>query len=1247
MSRTKNISILKSVLFVVTLVLCFVGKAQTYPVQTNLSTTGPYYNYLSYYADENRHLQAVVTLTDFNSPPVQARLRLRIEGPGYELKTNVSTPIGNAFTLEPGIPNFINGIDLAPYFQSQNLIVSPSGVDLNNLPEGFTTICVEVIRDGTGGEIISTNNCTSFFLQRFQPSQAIFPMCESSVDPEEMFYTFQWTSPVGYVPSIGTELNYTFSLYEWNDPNNYTIFETGQGLVYTTQTTTPIVQLSDFDLTLQEGKEYVWRVESQITSFGMPVNMIENNGLSAPCTFIYGESQTLEESLADGLTIDLNANGEGERKGKAFWTVIDNTPGEGLSTYSSYLVTYRKKPIGNEGYELTWFNDTVTNFNHFIYQLEASTTYEVEVSGIVSDFISEPSNRVDFTTMDPREYACGEQDLPYLLPNYNPLPTAEAGMHFQIGQFDMQVSEISPTGSTGHYSGKGLIPVAFLGGAQAKVRFDDILVDDQFVVREGQVDVITDGLDNWLHEQYQQFIDPIYVSGTIDSAYVQDGVAWVVVDGVSLGPYTFDPPDYPIVINDDSGNQYTIWPNGTVTVNSYLVVSDDYLEVDSDQAANFVQNNNESFGFDAKEHMQWHENYEVILLSDSTHYFVPNKSVGEGETDVVDIQLPSGTSSVTYKLDGTTSISASGNTITIPSNISKGEHAIYAYNNGNRIGKLNLFVYEQKEKELVIVPIGNLTYSQSDLKTILDQTLGEANIDVTVNVAAQWNNDTYTNSKAIELPTDVGLMNKYSDDMRALRDAYFEANSNATQNANYLFVIPGFDDTSVDGYMVRGKSLGFVASNATLLTYAHELGHGLGALNHTWKDNGPEQGVTDNLMDYEGENPQPLDELTKAQWKELRDLDFVPSFWDSAEDAELRSPKYLDSFNLVGNFCMQDMICSVSKYTQFYNSNSNSLRWQDSIKFKFFTDSTFQNLNSSYLWKYNGAGQKSWTITNSTNSSFIYSFDPNDTLVCDRRITSYCNTTTPIIIPPLPPKVFDYLVYIAYPMDKARPGVNDYSAGAIAYRALMGDKKIQVGHTGICFVKSDTISERAKIDYYDFGRFNSSQSNLGNGIRRHYDLGYLQIAVDVTDSTYKLIDRDSIEIKINNIPYFAGHLDKYGRKEIAFAPLPRSNFNSAYSLATSSFYSVRDFGFGTNKSFCTDFVHDVFNAGGIPMADISSIVSNLANRFAMTAFLISKDKDPLLMKYWDNGDPFLRDINKSPLPINYSIYLQNKYLKFN
>jgi hypothetical protein len=176
MIRRTKIASFKRVLLALALLVNFCSIAQIYPVQTTLSTSGPYYNYLSYYADENHHLQAIVTLTDFNSGPIQARLRVRIEGPGFTAFTNPNFNVGNTFTLDPGIPNFINGIDLAPYMATQNLIVQPSGVDLNNLPEGFTTICVDVIRDGTSQEILSTNNCTSFFLQRFQPPQPIFPM---------------------------------------------------------------------------------------------------------------------------------------------------------------------------------------------------------------------------------------------------------------------------------------------------------------------------------------------------------------------------------------------------------------------------------------------------------------------------------------------------------------------------------------------------------------------------------------------------------------------------------------------------------------------------------------------------------------------------------------------------------------------------------------------------------------------------------------------------------------------------------------------------------------------------------------------------------------------------------------------------------------------------------------------------------------------------------------------------------------
>ena len=270
MRNNLHIVFRKALLLMLLMLFQWKVSAQVYPVQTNVSTSGPYYNYLSYYADENQHLQAIVTLTDFTAGPVDCRLRIRIEGPGYELRTNPNLVIGVPFTLNPGVPNFINGIDLAPYLQESNLIIEPIGVNIDALPEGFTTVCIDVIRDGATQEVLSTNNCTGFFLQRFQPAQALLPICASNISTDEVFHTFQWAPPIGYVPSIGSELTYTFSLYEWSDPSNFNIFETGQGLVYTAQTTTPLVQLSNYDVLLQEGMTYVWRIESQISSNGIP-----------------------------------------------------------------------------------------------------------------------------------------------------------------------------------------------------------------------------------------------------------------------------------------------------------------------------------------------------------------------------------------------------------------------------------------------------------------------------------------------------------------------------------------------------------------------------------------------------------------------------------------------------------------------------------------------------------------------------------------------------------------------------------------------------------------------------------------------------------------------------------------------------------------------------------------------------------------------------------------------------------------
>ncbi|XOV68570.1 MAG: hypothetical protein ACFHU9_05200 [Fluviicola sp.] len=872
-----------------------------WPVQTNTFMEPFANNYLSYFSDQNNHLQILVTLTDQNATAVPAKLKIRMEGNGWWIETKQEPNSIPPLELEPFVSNIITGIDLQPYFFESNLNKSDASLDLNNLPEGQVELCVEVY--GIGGTLttIGGNQCTYFNIERLQPPQ-FFPMaCGTTLDTNLMFHTFQWTPATGFSPLIGAEIEYTFSLYEVVDPNNYAIQVSNQiGLIHQEVTPFQTIQINLFDLNLQVGKKYIWQVRAIVYDNGVPRQMVDNDGFSGICEFHFGEAQSLEESLVDGLEIVLNAQANTQYKGTASWTVTDNTPNTGLSTYERYFVEYRLQPDAQHP-NPTWHYDTVIALNKLIYQLAPESTYEVRVSGMAGSFTSDPTPIVSFTTPAAIDYVCGDEQIPFRPSQFTPNENIRVGDQVQIGQFLMNITEAIPQYEPGRYGGQGWIPVEFLGGARANVIFENILIDNEYVVRDGRVDVTTDGVDAWLDDQMQNFIDPIYVNGTVDSAWVDTttNTAWVVVDGETI-PFTFDPPDYPIVIHDDSGMSWTIWPNGTITVEGYLDPSNDYLDVSADSVAIFAQNDSEVYGFDAKEHMAWHENYEIIQLPDSTYYFVANKSIGKDASDVVDVTIPvSGTP--VFKLDDqfTLSFSPSGGgagggstqsssqngttyTVNIPAISSQGRHEIYVYNDVNqRVGKLNVHVYKQKNRELTVVPVASTSIDATQLKAQLDETLKEANLEISVTVAPQWNDTLFTPTKTIALPEDLSLMTNYSEDMRKLRDAYFDDSSNAkNSNAYYLFVVPQFDDPNADGYMVKGKALGFVTGN-DYQVYAHELAHGMGGLDHTWKWNGPDQGTTDNLMDYASGNNV---NLTKAQWKELRDVDVIPSLWDESED---------------------------------------------------------------------------------------------------------------------------------------------------------------------------------------------------------------------------------------------------------------------------------------------------------------------------------------------------------------------------
>jgi len=868
--------------------------AQTYPVQVSVSTTPPYYNFLSHYGDQNNHLLIVATLTDFNSPPVNVRLRLRIEGPGFSVQTRQDLPVGPVFELTPGFPVFIQGNDLLPLLQENNLAILSGNPNFNNLPEGFTTICVDVIKDGVGGEVLATNNCTAFFLQLMQPPQAFLPICNSVVDTSSLFQTFQWSPPQNYIPAIGTDLNYTFSLYEWIDTTNFNIFQTGQGLVYQTQTALPMVQVSNFDLAWQKGRKYVWRVQAELTSNGIPVQMITNNGLSAPCSFYYGKPQTLAEALTGGLTINLMAEALSNRKGQASWTVVDDTPGAGLSTYSFYIVEYRRKPQAGENYVYPWWEDTVSTFQLPIYQLEPEKTYQVRVSGLAGNYRSVPTEIAEFTTPPAREYLCGEADLPYLPNNYVPLANAHMGDVFQIGQFSLEVKDIIPLGTPGHFKGRGTIPHSFISGARIKVRFDDLLVDSEYNVREGAAQAVTDGVDNWLNDQYLDQATPYSVNGTIESGgYLNDSTVFVVVNGDSLF-FQFDGSDLPIVIHGDNNVEYQFWPDGTMIVTTYgIIPSNDQLDATKNLYVHFEPALTTDITFDKKNYAQFADSYEAIVCAEQFLYFIPNKSKDITGTEqvkaIIHGTIPSFLpSELTFLIAGGNAvvpysqINDSTFLLTLPAR--SYNYQVYADYSDLKLGKVNVKSYAPLTKKVRIVPLVPMNgITETQIETELNALYKGANLTIDATIAPQFNTPEFTTTTSFANP-DVTLMSKYTVQMRALRDAYLAENQ--VESGTYLvFVLPSFTDSQLDGYMVRGRGVGFVtASTLSSLpvfahTLAHELGHGIGGLEHAWGDTESLKGSTDNLMDYSGGT-----RLVKEQWEGLRNPAPFTVLFDNDED---------------------------------------------------------------------------------------------------------------------------------------------------------------------------------------------------------------------------------------------------------------------------------------------------------------------------------------------------------------------------
>ncbi|WP_170148164.1 hypothetical protein, partial [Marinoscillum furvescens] len=135
-------------------------------------------------------------------------------------------------------------------------------------------------------------------------------------------------------------------------------------------------------------------------------------------------------------------------------------------------------------------------------------------------------------------------------------------------------------------------------------------------------------------------------------------------------------------------------------------------------------------------------------------------------------------------------------------------------------------------------------------------------------------------------------------EMNALIKA-FRSKHQRAKDTYYVFLVAKAENASKLGYMPRKKQWGFVftesqSTDQLITTIAHELGHGVFRLEHTFSEKGLPKGQTDNLMDYSpaGEKDK---KLYKYQWDHVHDPASVVTLFDDEEDGAMVAATMFDA----------------------------------------------------------------------------------------------------------------------------------------------------------------------------------------------------------------------------------------------------------------------------------------------------------------------------------------------------------------
>lgn len=891
-------------------ILAISVNAQVYPVGGNAVLVPPYSVYLAdYTSPTSDRLIANLVLNDVTRPELRVRLRIKITGQNIALETKPEY-IGREIVLEGGVPTRLTGVDLAEYFNPNNLnfsgITKRTFEQTGALPQGFYQFCVEVLEYNRGVKISNTI-CAPGWLILNDPPIINLPRNGEKLRPlQPQNVVFQWTPRHTGSPNSAFSTEYDVKLVEiWpsNRNPNDAILTSPPILEETTRSTTFIYDISQTPL--EAGRHYALQVKAKSIVGADELDLFKNNGKSEVISFVYGDPCD--------APVNITAQATSPTRFTVNWL--------GNNNHTGYKVEYRQSGTTN------WYSSTSLTPDIGIGALKPNTQYEYRVAGTCGYFESVFSTAGLVTTKssDDTGYACGLPLEPFSLDPSQLMDVLKVGDVIDAGDFEVVLAKVSGSGT---FSGEGVIEMPFFNKARVKAEFSGIQVNKDMRMVSGHmnvtgaaVEVIPAGVMDFMDNLSEVLtgLDTMLTNLENNLPKPFDPNAFVPETTLTLpGPVIITKaPDGSVVITDNTGKTHTL-PKGTEAAviddkgNATFVDktgTTHSVPLSTAQAAanreynlklNFTETQTQLYGFDdAYRYAELKGRYEHEKLIND--YYVPYKSVETGKTDPVTATLAAGSidkSKIRFEAGGipvtTTPFSNNQTTVTARATGNGEQEAIIAiYSPADTakkdqvLGRVNVVTYNAINKRLVIVPVNDNEYKLGTAPT-LQTAINKIYSQAVVNWAVEIKPGITVENISPFNTGESGLLSNYTNHMKDVIRVYKD-NMENDDNTYYLFLVNNPSDPKIAGVMPRSKNAGFIfydkhsSETDMARTMAHELGHGAFNLHHTFMEENfrVQRETTDNLMDYTGGT-----KLYKYQWDMMRYPPIVMGVFESDEEAE-------------------------------------------------------------------------------------------------------------------------------------------------------------------------------------------------------------------------------------------------------------------------------------------------------------------------------------------------------------------------